>query len=152
MFLALRELRFARGRFGLMGLVIALMAVLMVMLSGLSAGLVNDGVSGLKAMPVTAFAFDEGTKKDNAFSRSVVDSDQVDAWRQHPDVSAAEPMGLSIVNAETDEGEQVDLTLLGVEPGSFLDPTVAPGSAWGSRPASWSRPPPATRGSTWGPS
>ena len=62
MFLALRELRFARGRFALMGLVIALIAVLMVMLSGLSAGLVNDGVSGLKAMPVTAFAFDESTK------------------------------------------------------------------------------------------
>lgn len=47
-----------------MGLVIALIAVLMVILSGLSAGLVNDGVSGLKAMPVTAFAFDEGTKQD----------------------------------------------------------------------------------------
>lgn len=54
MFLALRELIFARGRFSLMGGVIALIAVLMVMLSGLSSGLVNDGVSGLKSMPVTA--------------------------------------------------------------------------------------------------
>ena len=73
MFLALRELRFARGRFALMGIVIALISVLVVLLSGLSSGLVNDGVSGLKAMPATAFAFDEGTMKDNAFSRSVVD-------------------------------------------------------------------------------
>ena len=46
-FLALRELAFARGRFALMGAVIALIAVLMVLLSGLSVGLVNDGVSGL---------------------------------------------------------------------------------------------------------
>ena len=49
MFLALRELTFARGRFALMGAVIALIAVLTVMLSGLASGLVNDGVSGLKA-------------------------------------------------------------------------------------------------------
>ena len=75
MFLALRELRFARGRFTLMGVVIALISVLVVLLSGLSSGLVNDGVSGLKAMPATGFAFDEGTMTDNAFSRSVVDAD-----------------------------------------------------------------------------
>ena len=55
MFLAIRELRFARGRFGLMGAVVGLIAVLMVMLSGLASGLVNDGVSGLKSLPVTAF-------------------------------------------------------------------------------------------------
>ena len=35
MFLALRELRFARGRFTLMGIVIALISLLVVMLSGL---------------------------------------------------------------------------------------------------------------------
>lgn len=131
MFLALRELRFARGRFGLMGLVIALIAVLMVMLSGLSAGLVNDGVSGLKSMPVTAFAFDEGTRTDNAFSRSVVDSEQVTAWGEHPQVAAAEPMGVSIVNAETGGGDQVDLTLFGVAPDSFLAPPVSAGQGVG---------------------
>lgn len=73
MFLALRELTFARGRFTLMGIVIALISVLVVLLSGLSSGLVNDGVSGLKSMPATAFAFNAGTITDNAFSRSLVD-------------------------------------------------------------------------------
>ena len=123
MFLALRELSFARGRFSLMGVVIALIAVLMVLLSGLSAGLVNDGVSGLKALPAsTSFAFDAGTKQDNAFSRSVVDDAQLAPWRNHAEVAEASPMGVSIVNAVTDAGEQVDLTLFGVEPGSFLAP------------------------------
>jgi len=132
MFLALRELTFARGRFSLMGVVIALIAVLMVLLSGLSAGLVNDGVSGLKALPSsTAFAFDAGTKADNAFSRSVVDEDQLEAWRDQPDVAEASPMGASIVNAVTDTGEQVDLTLFGVEPDSFLAPQVAEGEGVG---------------------
>src|SRR5690606_6583791 len=116
-----------RGRFGLMGVVIALIAVLMVMLSGLSGGLVNDGVSGLKNLPVTAFAFDEGTKTDNAFSRSVVDGEQLAAWRDQPDVEAATPIGVAIVNAVTDDGTQIDLTVFGVEEDSFLAPTPSDG-------------------------
>lgn len=131
MFLALRELAFARGRFSLMGLVIGLIAVLMVLLSGLSSGLVNDGVSGLKAMPVSAFAFDEGTKTDNAFSRSVVDEDQLAAWRDRPDVEEAEFMGASIMNAVADDGQQVDLTMFGVAPDGFLAPEPAAGEALG---------------------
>ncbi|MDO5493251.1 MAG: ABC transporter permease [Nesterenkonia sp.] len=127
MFLALRELRFARGRFSLMGLVIALIAVLMVLLTGLSAGLVNDGVSGLKSQPASAVAFDEGTRTDNAFSRSMVDGDQLAAWQQRPEVTDAEPMGVAMMNADTDDGRQVDLTLFGIAPGSFLEPDRSSG-------------------------
>jgi putative ABC transport system permease protein len=128
MFLGLRELRFARGRFTLMGVVIALVAVLVVLLSGLSSGLVNDGVSGLKAMRVTSFAFDKGTITDNAFSRSVVDEKQLATWSEAPGVRAAEPLGVSIVNGTTDAGKQVDLTLFGVEPDGFLSPAVSSGA------------------------
>lgn len=131
MFLALRELLFARGRFALMGIVIALISVLVVLLSGLSSGLVNDGVSGLKASPATAFAFDEGTIKDNAFSRSVVDDNQLAAWQEAEGIAAAEPMGVNIVNVVTDEGTQVDLTLFGVQPEGFLSPEVSSGERLG---------------------
>lgn len=68
MFLAMRELWFARSRFGLMGGVIALIAVLMVLLSGLSSGLVEDGVSGLKQLPVDGFAFEEETEIGSSVS------------------------------------------------------------------------------------
>jgi putative ABC transport system permease protein len=129
MFLAVRELRFARGRFTLMGVVIALIAVLVVLLSGLSSGLVNDGVSGLKSMRATAFAFDEGTITDNAFSRSLVDGEQLAAWRGADGVDEAEPMGVSIVNGTTGDDEQIDLTLFGIEPGGFLDPSVSSGAS-----------------------
>ena len=132
MFLALRELIFARCRFSLMGGVIALIAVLMVMLSGLSSGLVNDGVSGLKSMPVTAIAFDQGTKTDNAFSRSVIDGQQLTAWRSVEGVAAAEKMGVAMANATTDSGRQIDLTLFGVEPGSFLEPPRSAGAGLGA--------------------
>lgn len=132
MFLALRELRFARGRFTLMGGVIALIAVLMVMLSGLSSGLVNDGVSGLKSMPATAFAFDEGTKTDNAFSRSVIDDQQLADWRTIDGVAAAEKMGVSMANTTAADGTQLDVTLFGVEPGTFLDPAISAGAPLGA--------------------
>ncbi|MFA5607044.1 MAG: ABC transporter permease [Leucobacter sp.] len=127
MFLALRELKFARGRFGLMGAVVSLIAVLMVMLSGLSSGLVNDGVSGLKSLPVTAFAFDEGTKTDNAFSRSVVDSEQVETWQSQVGITHAEPVGAGMTNATTEDGTQIDLSLFGIQPDSFLVPDVSEG-------------------------
>ena len=127
MFLALRELRFARARFGLMGGVIALIAVLMVLLSGLSSGLVNDGVSGLKAMPASAIAFNEGTKTDNAFSRSVVDPSQAEAWSTQEGVEEVTMLGSTIVNGVTEDGTQVDLSLFGIDTDSFLAPAVGEG-------------------------
>ena len=127
MYLALRKLRFARARFGLMGGVIALISVLMVLLSGLSSGLVNDGVSGLKGMPATAFAFNEGTKTDNAFSRSVVDASQAEAWRTQPGVDEVTMMGSTMMNGATADGTQVDLSLFGVDTGSFLAPRIGEG-------------------------
>lgn len=132
MFLALRELRFARSRFGLMGGVIALISVLMVLLSGLSSGLVEDGVSGLKAMPVDGFAFNEGTKTDSAFSRSIVTDEQVDAWRAQPGVADAQPFGNMLVNAHNEDGVPVDFALFGVPAGSFLAPTAADGTGLGA--------------------
>lgn len=131
MFLALRELRFARWRFTLMGSVVALIAILTVLLSGLSSGLVNDGVSGLQRLPVTAFAFDEHTKLDSAFSRSVVNSRQVDQWRRQPGVRDAALFGNMLVNARSERGLPIDLALFGVEPGSFLAPAPVEGTGLG---------------------
>lgn len=127
MFLALRELRFAWVRFSLVGAVIALIAVLTVMLSGLSQGLVRDGVSGLQQLPVTSFAFADSVHTDSAFSRSVIDRDAVDTWAEQPGVDHAAPFGNTLVNARSDAGVDIDLALFGIEPDSFLAPTVTQG-------------------------
>lgn len=126
-FLAVRELRFARGRFALMGSVVALIAVLMVLLSGLSEGLVRDGVSGLRRLPVTSLAFQHDVEKSSAFSRSVVGPDAVETWSQQPGVAEAAPFGNTLVNGRTSAGREIDLALFGVELGSFVDPDVAEG-------------------------
>ncbi|MCP2328363.1 putative ABC transport system permease protein [Hamadaea flava] len=132
MFLALRELRFARVRFALVGAVVALIAVLMVMLSGLSVGLVRDGVSGLQNLPVTSFAFAHGVQHDSAFTRSVVDMSAVDTWRAQPGVTDAAPFGSMLVNTRTDRGTEIDLALFGVQPDSFVAPAVGAGERLGS--------------------
>ncbi|WP_420117281.1 FtsX-like permease family protein [Micromonospora sp.] len=132
MFLAVRELRFARARFGLMGAVIALIAVLVVLLSGLSVGLVNDGVSGLQRLPVTSFAFADGVQRDSAFSRSVIDMKAVDTWAGRPDVARATAYGNTLANAKSGSGVEIDLALFGVQPESFLSPQVSEGDRLGA--------------------
>lgn len=117
MFLALRELRFAKSRFVLVGAVISLIALLTTFLSGLATGLVDDGISGLRQLPVTHLAFQEGSQ--STFSRSILNSSSLDAWENAPDLQAS-ALGVSFFNARTAEGDSLDLALLGVEPDGFL--------------------------------
>ncbi|MCO6731275.1 ABC transporter permease [Streptomyces sp. CHA1] len=130
MFLALRDLRFARGRFALMGAVVALIAVLGVLLSGLASGLADAGISGLRALPVTHLAFDEKATSEQ-FSRSTVEQEDWKAWSGTRGVERAEPFGNTLVNAQVthgaEKGEQVDLAVFGMAPGSPLAPSPSSG-------------------------
>lgn len=122
MFLALREIRFARGRFLAMGGTIALLAWLVTLLSGLTSGLVDDGVSGLKSLPTTHVAFADDA--DESFSKSTV---RPAAWERAggvPGVDEAAPLGNAFLNARSAAGVGFDLALFGVVPRSFLDPTA----------------------------
>ncbi|WP_237723796.1 hypothetical protein [Dermacoccus nishinomiyaensis] len=53
MFLATRDLAYAKGRFALIGGVIALITLLVVMLTGLAAGLAKESVSAIDTCPRT---------------------------------------------------------------------------------------------------
>ena len=117
MFLAWRDLRVARGRFLLVGAVMALIALLTTVLSGLAEGLVDDGISGLRGLPLTHLAFQPGA--DATFSRSTLTDRNLDAWQGHRGVEVS-PVGVSFANAKRADGTTVDLALFGVPPGSFL--------------------------------
>ncbi|NBM19095.1 ABC transporter permease [Streptomyces sp. GC420] len=125
MFLALRDLRFARGRFALMGAVVALIAVLGVLLSGLASGLADAGISGLRALPNTHMAFDEKATSEQ-FSRSTVEEEDWKAWAAAPGVEKAEPFGNTLANAEVTRGAKkgasVNLAVFGMEHDSSLAP------------------------------
>lgn len=117
-----------------MGSVVALIAILMVLLSGLSVGLVNDGVSGLKKLPVTSFAFQKDIATDSAFSRSLVTTSAVGKWAEQPGVEDAAPFGNTLINGRTNTGVDIDLALFGVEPGSFVSPTASEGESLSNAP------------------
>ncbi|WP_433253618.1 ABC transporter permease [Streptosporangium sp. CA-135522] len=57
MFIALRDITFAKGRFTLMGSVVALITLLVVLLSGLTSGLAGENVSGVENLRGDLVAF-----------------------------------------------------------------------------------------------
>lgn len=117
MFLAWRDLRVARGRFVLVGVVIGLVALLTTLLSGLATGLVDDGISGLRDLPLTNLALQPGA--EHSFSRSSLDTRAASAWAEVEGVRSS-PMGVSFFNATDGVGDTVDMALLGVPADSFL--------------------------------
>jgi putative ABC transport system permease protein len=116
-FVAVRDLRRSWRRFGLVGAVVVLVASLSTIVVGLSDGLVQQGISGLRDLPFDHLAF--APHAQQTFSRSTVDNDQVDTWRQHATVS---PLGVSFANATPvdKQGSSIDLALFGVPADSFL--------------------------------
>lgn len=118
MYLAVRDLRRNWRRFGLVGLVVGLVAVLSTVLSALATGLVSDGISGLRGLPLTHLAFEPGSGA--VFTRSTLDARALEAWRATPGVEAS-PLGVAFVNAApTTTGPRLDLALWGVPADSFL--------------------------------
>ena len=102
MFLAIRDLRFAKGRFALMASVIALITLLLVMLSGLTAGLGNQSTSAIAGLPADRIVFGApaGTPAKASFTESEVTRDQLAAWSGQEGVSDVEVLGISQVRAK----------------------------------------------------
>lgn len=118
MFVAVRDLRRGVRRFLLLGTVVALIALLSTVLSGLATGLVTDGISGLRALPIERLAFEAGA--DATFSRSTLHPADLEVFTALDGVEAT-PLGASFVNAASLDGApSLDLALFGVSAGSFL--------------------------------
>lgn len=133
MFLAIRDIRFAKGRFALMGAVVALITLLLVMLSGLTAGLGNQSTSaigqlgangGATAVDTIVFGAPAGNAAKASYTESEVTADQVDAWKYQPGVADAEPLGIGqtrFQGAGTAKGT-TNVAVFGVEAGGRLAP------------------------------
>ncbi len=130
MFIALRDLAFAKGRFLLMATVVALVAFLMTLLSGLATGLIRNNISGLMALDVSHIAF-EYNKKPN-YRNSMIDREMWEGWREHPRVMDTQPLGHTMFMARTEADLPLDdVVLWGIDPGSFLEPAVSRGEQLG---------------------
>ncbi|MEU2790834.1 ABC transporter permease [Streptomyces sp. NPDC007100] len=142
MFVAWRDLRFAKGRFALMGTVIVLITVLVGLLSGLTAGLGRENTSAITSLPADRLAFAAPAGGgDVSFTDSHVGERTWQAWSRVPGVASAEPLGIATAKAAAGDGadrRSAALSAFGVRPGSGLAPAsgrIADGAAVLSRKA-----------------
>ncbi|WP_433384169.1 ABC transporter permease [Micromonospora sp. KLBMP9576] len=136
MFVACRDLRFAKGRFALMATVVTLMTLLVVLLSGLTAGLGRGSTSAIADLPADHLVFSapaDGQKL--SFAESTVSREQWAGWRSVPGVTGATPLGIATTRVSAGD-RSTTLSVFGVPPESGLAPgALAAGQAVLSRAA-----------------
>ncbi|MEU1468235.1 ABC transporter permease [Streptomyces sp. NPDC005761] len=129
MFVAWRDLRFAKGRFALMGTVVVLITLLVGLLSGLTAGLARENTSAVTGLNADHLAFAAPPDgRSVSFTDSTVRESAWHSWAKQPGVTTAQPLGIRTLNAAaTGAGERTAaVSAFGVEPGGGLAPPGAP--------------------------
>ncbi|MFF8732233.1 ABC transporter permease [Streptomyces sp. NPDC015171] len=122
MFVAWRDLKFAKGRFALMGTVIVLITLLVGLLSGLTAGLGQQNISAITSLPADKIAFQAPSGgQDLSYSNSTVTEQQWKKWSKAPGVKSAEPLGITTTKAIAGD-KSTGVSAFGVKPGSRLAP------------------------------
>ncbi len=117
MFVALRDLRFARGRFLMIGSVVALITILVGFLSGLTGGLANQNISAILAIPGDRIVFSEPTDGTStaSYSDSSITQQQSQTWSAADGVASVQPIGISQTRAEA-AGNRIAIAVFGVQP------------------------------------
>ena len=114
MFLGIRDIVYAKGRFALIGGVVGLITLLLVMLTGLTGGLGLQNTSALRSMDADRFAF--GSSSEDApevsFANSSVTQQEVSEWADVEGVSSAIPVGFT--QTEFSAEHSVGVAVIGV--------------------------------------
>lgn len=129
MFLAMKELMHSKMRFLMIVIIFVLMAWLVFILSGLGNGLSTLAASAFKNMKADYVVFEQGSK--SSMSKSLLSEQMVAEVEKSPNVTAASPMGATMATVlkgnSTNNEDKVDIAILGVIPGSFLEPAIIEG-------------------------
>lgn len=130
MFLAWKELRHSKTRYLMIAVIFVLISWLVFILSGLGNGLSTLAASTFKNMKADYVVFEQGAKA--SMSKSLLSDDLSAKLAEMPNVSAVSPMGTIMSsaikgNSQSNE-DKVDLAIIGIEPGSFLEPAIIEGT------------------------
>ena len=130
MFLAIRDLWWARGRFALMAGAIALITLLVVMLSGLTEGLGRQSTSAITSLRADQIAMERPASGETlSMSTSRITEAALQRAKTQPGVSAADPIGISTTRV-TVGSTPAPATLFGVDPKAAVAPSgLGPDSA-----------------------
>jgi putative ABC transport system permease protein len=126
-FVAIRDLRFAKGRFALMGAVVTLITLLVVLLSGLTAGLGRGNTSAITDLSADHLVFSTPAAGGKlSFTDSALSPQTQAEWAKVPGVERADP--ISIAMSRIGSGNRTaGVAVFAVDPGSPLAPQVAAG-------------------------
>jgi putative ABC transport system permease protein len=126
-FVAIRDLRFARGRFALMGAVVTLITLLVVLLSGLTAGLGRGNTSAITDLDADHLVFSAPADgQELSFTDSALTPQVQAEWAKVPGVDRADP--ISIAMSRISSGDRTaGVAVFAVTPGSALAPHVSDG-------------------------
>lgn len=130
MFLALKELKHNKTRFLMIAIIFVLISWLVFILSGLGNGLSTLAASTFKTMKADYVVFEQGSKA--SMSKSLLSNELTMQLTEMPNVSAVSPMGTIMASAikgnSTVNEDKVDIAIIGIDPGSFLEPAVIEGA------------------------
>lgn len=122
MFLAIRDLWWAKGRFALMAGAIALITLLVVMLSGLTEGLGRQSTSAITSLSADQIAMEHPAPGETlSMSTSRVTKAALQKARKQPGVSAADPIGISSTRVTIGK-TPAPATLFGIDVGAAAAP------------------------------
>lgn len=134
MFLAMKELMHSKTRFLMIIIIFVLIAWLVFILSGLGNGLSTLAASTFKTMKADYVIFEEGSQ--SSMSKSLLSDQLMAEVELLPNVIAAAPMGSTMATVlkeqSTKNEEKLDIAIIGINPGSFLEPAVVEGESLSS--------------------
>ena len=126
-FVAIRDLRFARGRFALMGAVISLITMLVVLLSGLTVGLGRGNTSAITDLHADHLVFSAPAAGQTlSFTESSIGASVQHDWALAPSVRTADPVTVTMSRAASGD-RSAGVSVFSVPSGSPLAPSVTTG-------------------------
>lgn len=124
MFLALRDIVSARGRFSLISFVVGLITVLLVMLTGLTGGLAKHNTSALEALAPERYVF---TSDGPSFQESQVTTSDVQEWQVLVD-DGSQVIPLGTAQTRLEAGSAMGVAVLGLPAGTTVPAPVVSGA------------------------
>ena len=125
MFLALREMKHAKLRYFMIGLIMVLIAWLVLFVSGLANGLASDNASSIKRLDANYLVLQK--EADQRLTRSLLSNEQVENIQSLS--KDATPIGIGMTTV-LNGSNKMDVTFFAVNPKERLMPSVSNGKAF----------------------
>ncbi|CAM3094321.1 ABC transporter permease [Paenibacillus lupini] len=127
MYLAIREIRFAKVRYSLIAAIMLLVAFLVLFVTGLAQGLAYDNAASIQNMNATHFIMEKDS--NHRFTRSQIKEQELTQAEAIVGQNNVQPLGVRMTTVTAEAATlKLDVTLLAVKPEGWLMPSVIEGN------------------------